>query len=99
MNEYERILGIVRAKNQTSIELNPLGTALVVVDMQRYYTQPSFPFTEICEKLSPGSSVGYLNRVRETVSRTTRRSRFSADSPTAGSSSWATPTAANEKPA
>ena len=67
MNEYERILGIVRAKNQTSIELNPRGTALIVVDMQRYYTQPSFPFTEICEKLSPGSSVGYLNRVRETV--------------------------------
>jgi isochorismate hydrolase len=58
MNGYERILGIVRAKNQTSIELNPRGTALIVVDMQRYYTQPSFPFTETYEKLPPGSSVG-----------------------------------------
>jgi hypothetical protein len=58
MNEYERILGIVRAKNQTSIELNPRGTALVVVDMQRHYTQPSFPFTEICEKLPLGLQSG-----------------------------------------
>ena len=67
MNEHERIIAVVRAKNQTPIELNPSGTALIVVDMQRYFTQPSFPFTEVFEKLSPGSSVGYLKRVRETV--------------------------------
>jgi nicotinamidase-related amidase len=35
--------------------------------MQRYFTHPSFPFTEVFEKLSPGSSAGYLKRVRETV--------------------------------
>src|SRR3990172_1878300 len=67
MNEYERIIGIVRAKNQTPIELKPRSAALLVVDMQRYFTQPTFPFTEILEKLSPGSSAGYLKRVRETV--------------------------------
>jgi biuret amidohydrolase len=67
MNEHERIIGIVRTKNQTPIELSPSGTALIVVDMQRYFTQPSFPFTEVFEKLSPGSSIGYLKRVRETV--------------------------------
>jgi nicotinamidase-related amidase len=67
MNEYDRIIGIVRAKNQTPIELKPRSAALLVVDMQRYFTQPTFPFTEIFEKLSPGSSAGYLKRVRETV--------------------------------
>jgi nicotinamidase-related amidase len=35
--------------------------------MQRYFTQPSFPFTEVFEKLSPGSTAGYLKRVREIV--------------------------------
>jgi biuret amidohydrolase len=35
--------------------------------MQRNFTQPSFPFTEVFEKLSPGSSAGYLERVREIV--------------------------------
>jgi len=67
MNEHEQVLGIIRGKNQSPIELEPSRTALIVVDMQRYFTQPSFPFTQVFEKLSPGSSVGYLKRVRETV--------------------------------
>lgn len=67
MNEHERIIGIVRAKNEAPIKLSPDRTALIIVDMQRYFTQPSFSFTEIFEKLCPGSSVGYLKRVREVV--------------------------------
>lgn len=67
MNEQEQILGIVRAKNSTPLALEPPRTALVVVDMQRYFTQPSHPFTEVFEKLSPGAAAGYLKRVRETV--------------------------------
>jgi len=67
MSEHEQIIGIVAAKNRTPIKLDPRRTALIVVDMQRYFTQPSFPFTEVFEKLSPGSSAGYLRRVRETV--------------------------------
>lgn len=67
MDEHEQVIGIIRGKNQTPIELDPRRTALIVVDMQRYFTQPSFPFTQVFEKLSPGSSVGYLKRVRESV--------------------------------
>jgi len=67
MNEHEQVIGIVRAKNRTPIALEPTRTALIVVDMQQYFTQPSFPFTQVFEKLSPGSSDGYLKRVRETV--------------------------------
>jgi nicotinamidase-related amidase len=67
MNEHEQVMGVIRGKNQSPIELDPSRTALIVVDMQRYFTQPSFPFTQVFEKLSPGSSVGYLKRVRETV--------------------------------
>lgn len=67
MNEHEQVIGMIRARNQMPIELDPQRTALLVVDMQRYFTQASFPFTEVFEKLSPGASLGYLKRVRETV--------------------------------
>lgn len=67
MNEHEQVLGILKAKNQSPLQLDPARTALIVVDMQRYFTQPSFPFTEVFEKLSPGVSAGYLTRVKEVV--------------------------------
>jgi nicotinamidase-related amidase len=67
MNEHDQIIAVVAAKNRMPIEFEPRRTALIVVDMQRYFTQPSFPFTEVFEKLSPRSSAGYLKRVRETV--------------------------------
>jgi isochorismate hydrolase len=56
MNEHEQIIAIVAAKNRTPIQFQPHRAALIVVDMQRYFTHPSFPFTEVFEKLSPGSS-------------------------------------------
>jgi biuret amidohydrolase len=67
MNEHQQIIGIVRSKNETPIEVNFHKTALLIVDMQRYFTQPSFPFTEVFEKLSSGASLGYLKRVRSIV--------------------------------
>ncbi len=67
MSEHEQCIGIFKAKNQVPIDLDPAHTALIVVDMQRYFTQPSFPFTDAFEKMSPGISSGYLQRVRDTV--------------------------------
>jgi nicotinamidase-related amidase len=67
MNEHDQIIAIITGKNQSPISLESERTALVVVDMQRCFTQPSFPFTEIFEKLSPGSSAGFLKRTREIV--------------------------------
>jgi biuret amidohydrolase len=67
MIEHEQVLEILKAKNESSLHLDPPRTALIIVDMQRYFTQPSFPFTEVFEKLSPGVCSGYLARVREVV--------------------------------
>ena len=67
MSEHEQVAAVLLAKNQTPIELNASCTALVVVDMQRYFTEPSFPYTDAFEKVSPGICSGYLRRVRETV--------------------------------
>ena len=67
MNEHEQIINVIRSKNQTPIEIIHQKTALIVVDMQRYFTEPSFPFTQVFEKLSPGAPSGYLKRARQIV--------------------------------
>src|SRR5688572_25703117 len=64
---------MLRAKNAAPLELEPARTALIIVDMQRYFTQPSFPFTDLFEKMSPGVCSGYLRRVRENVIPSIRR--------------------------
>jgi nicotinamidase-related amidase len=67
MSEHEQIVDILHAKNRTPLQLDPLRTALLVIDMQRYFTQPSFPFTAMFDTLSSGAAAGYLTRVREIV--------------------------------
>jgi nicotinamidase-related amidase len=67
MSEHEQVTGILRVKNEAPLELDPACTALIIVDMQCYFTQPSFPFTDLFEKMSPGVCTGYLRRVRENV--------------------------------
>src|SRR5688572_18038910 len=64
---------MLRAKNAAPLELEPARTALIIVDMQRYFTQPGYPFTDFFEKMSPGVCSGYLTRVRENVIPSIRR--------------------------
>ena len=73
MSEHEQVAGMLSAKNAAPVELDPTRTALIIVDMQRYFTQPSFPFTDLFEKMSPGVCSGYLRRVRESVIPSIRR--------------------------
>ena len=73
MSEHEQVTGVLRTKNAAPLELDPARTALIVVDMQRYFTQPSFPFTDLFEKMSPGVCSGYLRRVKENVIPSIRR--------------------------
>jgi len=73
MSEHQQVTGMLSAKNAAPLELDPARTALVIVDMQRYFTQPSFPFTDLFEKMSPGVCAGYLRRVQESVIPNIRR--------------------------
>src|SRR5262245_36675963 len=67
MSEHELVTAMLSAKNAAPLELDPARTALIIVDMQRYFTQPNYPFTDVFEKMMPGVSGGYLERVRDQV--------------------------------
>ena len=67
MDEYQQILELIQTKNNGSISLDPRRTALIVVDMQRYYTEAELPLIELFNVLSPGAADGYLQRVSDTV--------------------------------
>jgi biuret amidohydrolase len=84
MNEHAQISGIIQSKNQGPVGLDPRRTALLIVDMQRCFTEEAFPFTQVFEKLSPGAMKGYHARVREMVIPSIRKllERFrSVDAP------------------
>ncbi len=67
MSEHEEWVAILQGGESSAALIDPQSAALIVVDMQRYFTQPSFPFTDVFDKLSPGVTTGYLNRVQESV--------------------------------
>lgn len=73
MNEHEQVMGVVSGKNQSPIDLDPVRTTLIVVDMQRYFTEPSHPLLQVLEAMSPGVTKGYNERVRTTVLPNTKK--------------------------
>jgi biuret amidohydrolase len=73
MNAHDAILGIIRQKNQAPISLVPDRTALLVIDVQRYFVRPEDSFGQVFERLVPGVTAGYFQRVRDTVLPNIRR--------------------------
>lgn len=67
MSDHDKILEIIRLKDQTPIVLDPRKTALLVIDMQRYFVSPHYPLMQTFEKLVPGVTAGYCERVNATV--------------------------------
>ncbi|HLI83271.1 MAG TPA: isochorismatase family cysteine hydrolase [Bryobacteraceae bacterium] len=67
MTEHERIEEIVRIKDEAPLPLDPGRAALIVVDVQRYFARPEYPFAQVIEKLMPGATSGYFERVNSTV--------------------------------
>ena len=51
--------------SQLSLDVDT--TALVVIDMQRYFTQPDFPLGKHCESIVDGGAAPYFERVSEIV--------------------------------
>ena len=67
MSDHDKILEIIRLKDQVSLALDPRKTALLVIDMQRYFVSPHYPLMQTFEKLVPGVTAGYCERVNARV--------------------------------
>jgi isochorismate hydrolase len=49
MAEHDMVLHMIQQRNQKPIALNPQKTALLVIDMQRYFVRPHYPFGQVIE--------------------------------------------------
>lgn len=67
MTDHEKVLEIIRLKDQAPINIDPTKSALLIVDVQRYFARPDYPFGHTFEKLVPGSTKGYFERVESIV--------------------------------
>lgn len=67
MDEHERVMSIIRLKSQAPVLLDRDRTALLVIDMQHDFVHPEHGFAEVLERLAPGVTEGYFQRVRSTV--------------------------------
>ena len=67
MTDHEKIQQMVRQKDQAPLHLEPAKSALLVIDVQRYFAKPDYPFGQLFDKLVPGAAEGYFQRVGTTV--------------------------------
>jgi nicotinamidase-related amidase len=67
MNEHDKILEVIRLKDQAPLRFDPDRSALLVIDVQRYFVNPEYPFAQVLERLVPGATENYFRRVRESV--------------------------------
>ena len=67
MDEHERVMNIIRRKSHAPVVLEPGSTALLVIDMQRDFVHPDHEFAQVLERLVPGVTEGYFERVRSAV--------------------------------
>ena len=59
MTEHEKIQEIIRQKEQAPVALDPRRTALIIVDVQRFFTRPDSEFAHV---FPPGCSAYGLGR-------------------------------------
>ena len=67
MTDHEKVLAIIRQKDQVPITIDPRKTALLIIDMQRYFVSPHYALMQTFEKLEPGVTGPYCERVNTTV--------------------------------
>jgi nicotinamidase-related amidase len=67
MSDDQKIEEMIRQKERAPIALEPERTALVVIDVQRFFTRPDSEFAQLFQELAPGTLDGYFRRVNFTV--------------------------------
>jgi biuret amidohydrolase len=71
LTDIGNLYSAVSLKEQAPLEIAPGTAALLVIDEQRYFTEPGHPLGLIMEQL--GAADGYFDRVNERVLPNTRR--------------------------
>lgn len=67
MSDHDKILEIIRLKDQAPVTIEAHQTALLVVDVQRYFVSPYYPFAQVFEHLVQGATAEYFKRVNHWV--------------------------------
>ncbi len=67
MTEHEMVQQLLRIKDQAPVVVDAEKSALVVVDVQRFFARPEYPFAQAFEKMVPGVTADYFRRVNATV--------------------------------
>jgi biuret amidohydrolase len=58
---------MIRKKDGAPLAIDPARCALVIVDVQRFFTRQDSPFAQVFDKLAPGALEGYFRRVSSGV--------------------------------
>ena len=67
MTDHEKVQELIRGKEQAPLTFEPQKSALVVVDVQRYFASPEYAFNQVTDKMVPGLTDGYFERVKSYV--------------------------------
>lgn len=67
MTDHEKVQELARIKDQAPITIDLEKCALIVVDVQRFFARPEYPFAQVFEKMVPGVTTDYFQRVNATV--------------------------------
>jgi nicotinamidase-related amidase len=67
MAEHDTISEMIRRREQRPCTLDPRKIALLIIDVQRYFVRPQYPLAQVLEKVAPGVTAGYFERVNTSV--------------------------------
>jgi nicotinamidase-related amidase len=67
MTDHDKIQEMVRQRDQAPLTLEPARSALLIIDVQRYFARPDYPVGQVWEKLVAGAADGYFERVQTSV--------------------------------
>ena len=67
MTDHEKIKELLRIKDEAPITFEPPKSALIIVDVQRWFSRSEYQLGRILEKMVSGVSAGYFDRVQSRV--------------------------------
>ena len=65
--DHDSVRGIIASRSEVALELPAGATALLVIDMQRYFVESSGRFPRLADALVPAAAEAYRSRVAANV--------------------------------